>query len=84
MSTNQDEIFEAFEDEVMSKDDADVLRSPSSMSGELAKEDDRDEFKKLRVLFYIGISLVPILFLLPFLSSSEFEPLDPSIIESMQ
>ena len=49
-----------------------------------AAEDDEGQFKQLRVLFYIAISLVPLLFLLPFLSSNDFQPLDPSLIESMQ
>jgi hypothetical protein len=56
----------------------------TSKESNLADEDDGGPFKKFRVLLYIGISLIPILFLLPFLSSSKFEPLDPSIIEEMQ
>lgn len=56
---------------------------PTTSSGQV-EEEEGGPFKKFRVLFYIGISLIPILFLLPFLSSSKFEPLDPSIIEEMQ
>ena len=44
------------------------------------KDDDEDDpLKQARVLFYMGISVAPVLFLLPFLSSQgPLVPLDPS------
>lgn len=37
-----------------------------------------DEFKRLRVLTYMGVSLLPILALIPFMASRDFVPVDPS------
>mmetsp|Transcript_59463 Transcript_59463/g.134611 ORF Transcript_59463/g.134611 Transcript_59463/m.134611 type:complete len:134 (+) Transcript_59463:91-492(+) len=82
-STNQDEIFESFDDDTP-KEVAEKVSSEATVGVTVQDEADDDPFKKIRVLFYIGISLVPILFLLPFLSSSDFQPLDPAILESMQ
>ena len=46
----------------------------------VSKDDDEDDpLKQARVLFYMGISVAPVLFLLPFLSSQgPLVPLDPS------
>lgn len=40
--------------------------------------DDGDEFKRTRVLIYMGVSLLPILALIPFMSGRDFVPVDPS------
>ena len=42
-------------------------------------DDEDDPLQQARVLFYMGISVAPVLFLLPFLSSNgPLVPLDPS------
>lgn len=44
----------------------------------LQEEEKGDDFKRIRVLLYMGISLLPILALAPFMASRDFIPVDPA------
>eukprot|EP00617_Octactis_speculum_P026122 CAMPEP_0185748438 /NCGR_PEP_ID=MMETSP1174-20130828/7125_1 /TAXON_ID=35687 /ORGANISM="Dictyocha speculum, Strain CCMP1381" /LENGTH=91 /DNA_ID=CAMNT_0028424113 /DNA_START=138 /DNA_END=413 /DNA_ORIENTATION=+ len=70
------EVFEAADREIPSEGDTSLQAASQAASPE-------DAGKENRVILYIALSLAPILFLLPFLSSSELKPLDPSILAGM-
>ena len=53
----------------------------SQSPGDIAED---DAGKEVRIGIYIALALVPVLFLLPFLSSNELKPLDPELIEQMR
>mmetsp|Transcript_35230 Transcript_35230/g.112657 ORF Transcript_35230/g.112657 Transcript_35230/m.112657 type:complete len:110 (+) Transcript_35230:62-391(+) len=67
------EIFEAFDEPPVEK--AAVAASPAAAT---TPKDDSDEGKNARVLTYMGLSLLPILALIPFLLGRDFVPADPS------
>lgn len=76
------EVFEAADSEISNEDAGMDPAAPASAVAETDGEDD-DQFKQLRVVFYIVISLIPILFLLPFLSDRPPVPLDPEFLQQM-
>jgi hypothetical protein len=84
---NLEEMFEVFEaaDSEVTNEEVGMAAAATTTAAAAAAEvdDDSDAFKQFRVVFYIIISLIPILFLLPFLSSNPLQPLDPELIQSM-
>jgi len=61
------------------KGDAGAFLGSASGGGAIQKGGEangEEDGKQLRVVLYIGLSLAPILFLLPFLSNRELQPLD--------
>ncbi|KAJ1447711.1 hypothetical protein M885DRAFT_624103 [Pelagophyceae sp. CCMP2097] len=54
--------------------------APPAGAAEAAADDEGEDdvFQKARVLTYMGISLLPIIALIPFMSQRDFAPLDPS------
>ena len=76
------EVFEAADNEVTNKE-VGMAPNGNDMGDTKSLDNEGEQFKQIRVILYIAISLIPILFLLPFLSSNEFKPLDPELIQSM-
>ncbi|CAM9901509.1 unnamed protein product [Ascophyllum nodosum] len=55
-----------------------AFKTPEPKEGNMEEDGDGSEAKKLRVILYTVLSLVPFLLLLPFLGSRDLVPLDPS------
>lgn len=75
-SSEDDEVFISLE--VEEETVADQEKNTKVAISE--KEERDDEFKRIRVLVYMGISLLPILALAPFMASRDFLPVDPTTI----
>lgn len=70
-------VRRASEDEVQETFIA--LETPANEAPEVLATEEDDNVKKTRVLVYMGLSLLPILALIPFMSSRDFLPADPSV-----
>ena len=82
---NLEEMFEVFEaaDNEVTNEEVGMAPTGNDIGDTKSLDNNGEQFKQIRVILYIAISLIPILFLLPFLSSNEFKPLDPELIQSM-
>mmetsp|Transcript_23300 Transcript_23300/g.69783 ORF Transcript_23300/g.69783 Transcript_23300/m.69783 type:complete len:108 (-) Transcript_23300:28-351(-) len=65
-----EEILEIFED---------AAAAPAAAGAAADDEEDDDPGQQTRVLAYMGLSLLPILGLIPFFSGRDFVPADPSL-----
>ena len=66
------EVFEALDD------DDDAAAPPAAVNDEFAPDED-DPTQQTRVLTYMGLSLLPIIGLVPFFAGRDFVPADPSL-----
>mmetsp|Transcript_26084 Transcript_26084/g.67631 ORF Transcript_26084/g.67631 Transcript_26084/m.67631 type:complete len:107 (-) Transcript_26084:38-358(-) len=67
------EVFEALDD-----DDDDAAAAPAPATDEFTPDED-DPTQQTRVLAYMGLSLLPIIGLVPFFAGRDFVPADPSL-----
>ena len=67
------EVFEALDD-----DDDDAAAAPAPATDDFAPDED-DPTQQTRVLAYMGLSLLPIIGLVPFFAGRDFVPADPSL-----
>ena len=65
------EVFEAL-------DDDDAAAAPAPATDDFAPDED-DPTQQTRVLTYMGLSLLPIIGLVPFFAGRDFVPADPSL-----
>lgn len=70
-AADETEVFEALDE----GDDA----AAAPVAAADATPDKDDETQQTRVLTYMGISILPLLALVPFLGSRDFLPADPSL-----
>mmetsp|Transcript_13652 Transcript_13652/g.20364 ORF Transcript_13652/g.20364 Transcript_13652/m.20364 type:complete len:112 (-) Transcript_13652:355-690(-) len=68
-NNENEEIFQSFDDE------EDNNKAPQTVATDKSED---DEFQKVRVLTYMGLSLVPIIAIFPFFAGRDFVPADPS------
>ncbi|KAG5188496.1 hypothetical protein JKP88DRAFT_26504 [Tribonema minus] len=68
-------------DEPVAPPAVDLMKSVNFQAPAPAPAEESDAVTKARVLVYIVLSLVPILFLLPLMSSKEMIPLDPELLQ---
>ena len=66
------EVFEALDD------DDDAAAAPAPATDDFAPDED-DPTQQTRVLAYMGLSLLPIIGLVPFFAGRDFVPADPSL-----
>ena len=67
------EVFEALDD------DDDAAAAPAAVSDDEFTPDEDDPTQQTRVLAYMGLSLLPIIGLVPFFAGRDFVPADPSL-----
>ena len=66
------EVFEALDD------DDDAAAAPAPANDDFTPDED-DPTQQTRVLTYMGLSLLPIIGLVPFFAGRDFVPADPSL-----
>ena len=66
------EVFEALDD------DDDAAAAPAPATDDFTPDED-DPTQQTRVLAYMGLSLLPIIGLVPFFAGRDFVPADPSL-----